>query len=249
MLPASTFQADVASVNIFWQYGHVMHVAPRSSDPRPSTGRGYHHGDLRRSLLITGVELARDGGPDAVTLREASRRLGVSHNAAYRHYADREALLEEVAGHGFQLLAKAIRAELKKVPVRDAGATAIDRLHALGQCYVSFALRNPGLYRTMFAAKTEPPQQAREDDDPDRDPFGLLISALDDLVEAGVMPPENRPLAEFAAWSGVHGLSDMFLDGPLCGLSKRERRPIIDRTLAAIGSGLIAGTPRVGPPS
>lgn len=230
---------------MIWQNAPVTHVAPRSSGRRSATARGYHHGDLRRSLLTTGVELARDGGPDAVTLREASRRLGVSHNAAYRHYADREALLDEVAGHGFQLMAKAIRTELDKVPAADPATMAVERLLALGHGYVSFALRNPGLYRTMFAAKHEPPQQAREDNDPDWDPFGILIAALDDLVAAGVMPAQNRPLAEFAAWAGVHGLSDMFLDGPLCGLPRRERRPIIDRTLAAIGSGLIAGTPTI----
>jgi AcrR family transcriptional regulator len=203
--------------------------------------RSYHHGDLRRGLLLTAVELATEGGPDAVTLREASRRLGVSHNAAYRHYADRDALLDAVAGYGFEQLAKAIRLQIAKIPPGDPGPTAQAQLFALGRGYVGFALRNAGLYRTMFSTKTSVPQGPDDEQAAGRDPFGLLVGALDNLVTTGVMRPEQRPLAEFAAWAGVHGLADMFLDGPLAGLPKRDRQPIIDRTLLAIGTGLVTG--------
>ena len=64
----------------------------------------YHHGNLRESLIEAGIELARSQGPDGVVLREVARRAGVSHNAAYRHFADREALLAEIARHGMREL-------------------------------------------------------------------------------------------------------------------------------------------------
>lgn len=219
-----------------------------NKQPAKRAGRGYHHGDLRRSLLLTAVALAKEGGPDAVTLREASRRLGVSHNAAYRHYADRDALVDAVAGYGFGALATAVQAEIAKLPPGEPGPSALARLYALGHGYVTYAIRNPGLYRTMFAAKTTVAQRPRperpgEAFEPELDPFGILIATLDDLVETGVMTAEQRPLAEFAAWAGVHGLSDMFLDGPLAGLPKRHRQPIIERTLLAIGTGLVTGIP------
>jgi hypothetical protein len=71
------------------------------------------------------------------------------------------------------------------------------------------------------------------------DAFSCLMNALDDLVAVGVLAPEQRPRSEFAAWATVHGLADMFIDGPLCGLPKRERQPIVDRTLDVVATGLV----------
>lgn len=77
--------------------------------PRRDT---YRHGDLRRALLEAGTELARGGGPEAVVLREATRRAGVAPSAAYRHFADRRALLDAVCSAAQSALAVAIEAEL-----------------------------------------------------------------------------------------------------------------------------------------
>ena len=71
-------------------------AAPGPQDSSVTPRSTYHHGDLRRALLEAGTDLAREGGPDKVVLREATRRVGVSANAAYRHFADRDALLDEV---------------------------------------------------------------------------------------------------------------------------------------------------------
>src|SRR6267143_501148 len=83
------------------------------SPPERST---YRHGDLRRALLEAGVELARDGGPDAVVLREATRRAGVVPNAAYRHSASRHDLLRAVRSAALSALAVAIETELAGLP-------------------------------------------------------------------------------------------------------------------------------------
>src|SRR5215472_17309598 len=72
----------------------------------------YRHGDLRRALLEAGLALARDGGPDAVVLREATRRAGVVPNAAYRHFANRHALLQAVRAAALSALAVAMETEL-----------------------------------------------------------------------------------------------------------------------------------------
>src|SRR6202795_1766143 len=85
-----------------------------TSDPPPARST-YRHGDLRRALLEAGIELARDGGPDAVVLREATRRAGVVPNAAYRHFASRHELLQAVSAAPLSALAVAMETELARV--------------------------------------------------------------------------------------------------------------------------------------
>ena len=121
----------------------------------------YHHGNLRAALVETGFAMARESGPDGVALREVARRVGVSHNAAYRHFADREALLSEVATRGMELLTAAMQERLATVRKRDPVARAQQRLRECGRAYVEFALAEPGLFRTAFtsqsaAAESEP---------------------------------------------------------------------------------------------
>src|SRR3954462_11950189 len=97
----------------------------------------YRHGDLRRALLEAGIALAREGGPEAVILREATRRAGVVPNAAYRHFASRQELLQAVRAAALSQLAIAIEAELGKLPKRGAAkALARAPLRAVGTAYV-----------------------------------------------------------------------------------------------------------------
>ena len=99
------------------------------------------------------MELARAGGPEAVVLRDVQRMAGVSNSAAYRHYADRDALLNAVTAQAEARLADAMVARLNGVPNPGPKATrALARVRATGQGYVDFALAEPGLFRTAFAA-------------------------------------------------------------------------------------------------
>src|SRR5467141_5218201 len=107
------------------------------SPPERST---YRHGDLRRALLEAGVDLARDGGPDAVVLREATRRAGVVPNAAYRHFASRDELLRAVRSAALSALAVAMEAELARLPRgTNPGDFARASLRAIGTAYLRFA--------------------------------------------------------------------------------------------------------------
>ena len=101
----------------------------------------YHHGNLRQALLKHAVELAQAGGPDAVVLRDVQRMAGVSNSAAYRHYADRDALLAAVTAYAQTRLADAMVARLNALPQRGPLAKrALGRLRATGQGYIDFAL-------------------------------------------------------------------------------------------------------------
>jgi AcrR family transcriptional regulator len=201
----------------------------------------FRHGDLRRALLQAGTELAREGGPGAVVLREATRRAGVAPNAAYRHFSSHADLLQAVRAAALASLARAIEAELagamrNKRPA-DAARAA---LRAVGTAYLKFALAEPGLFRTAFSV---PGAVEGDFDDANKgesglNPFELLSSALDKLVTAGVLPPERRPDAEYVAWSAVHGLAFLILEGPLRGTPAKQVQKLSERLLQMVENGL-----------
>jgi AcrR family transcriptional regulator len=209
-----------------------------SSDRRRR--KTYRHGDLHRALLEAGIELARHGGPEAVVLREATRRAGVVPNAAYRHFASRQALLEAVRAAAFAALASAMEAELARLEPGDPAEHARAGLRAIGTAYLQFAQAESGLFLTAFSGTADP----RDDRDPaktgasGRNPYQLLSDALDRLLAAGVLPPERRAGAEYLAWSAVHGLAMLVVAGPFHGFTPQERRTIADRLLHMVETGL-----------
>lgn len=197
----------------------------------------YRHGDLRNALIDAGVRLAAGGGPTAVVLREATRQAGVSPNAAYRHFSDREALLAAVSERSLAFVASEITEELAGCAAEGSVGA---RLDAVGRAYVHFALREPGLFRTAFSVHTDP-EVGRGSEDGGPGPFGLLLQVLDDAVEQGVLPSERRPGAEVAAWSAVHGLAVLLLDGPLRSVPEEARETLIDVVVRTARTGLFTG--------
>ena len=215
-----------------------MNAAKKKQPPVRTT---FRHGDLRRALLDAGIELARGGGPNAVVLREATRRAGVAPNAAYRHFSSHSDLLQAVRAAALSSLAVAIEEEIAAVrrskrPADSARAT----LRAVGTGYLKFALAETGLFRAAFSV----PDQVEDDSDAAKtgksglNPFQLLGSALDRMVEAGVLPRERRPGAEYLAWSAVHGLAFLIIEGPLSRASDKEIRTLSERLLHMVENGL-----------
>lgn len=201
----------------------------------------YRHGDLRRALIEAGVELARVGGPSAVVLREATRRAGVSPNAAYRHFIDRQDLLDEVCGTCQSFVALAIEAEQAKITdVADPLEQAHQVLRAVGVGYLRFALAEPGLFQTAFSASPDMEEATNEEraGESGLTPFQLLTEAIDGVAAAGGIPPERRPGAEFLAWSAVHGLAILLIDGPLRGIDADLRESLIQRVIGMVEQGL-----------
>lgn len=200
----------------------------------------YRHGDLRRALIDAGVELAGEGGPAAVVLREATRRAGVTPNAAYRHFADRQALLDAVCSSCQALVAEAIEADQAAVTTADPAEAARLRFRAVGTGYLRFALEQPGRFQTAFSASSDldSATSAARAGRSGLTPFQLLTVALDDLVEQRLLPAERRPAAEFLAWSAVHGLAELFIDGPLRALPDTMKQTLITRVIDMVEQGL-----------
>ena len=185
---------------------------------------GYHHGDLRAALIDAGLALTRTGGPDALTIREATRRVGVSPNAAYRHFADREALLGAVA--------VAIQHRMAAQMQRRSHRQAADRLRAIGMGYIKFALDEPGWFGVAFFG-------AGPNETDSAPPYLALVDALDAMVEAGALTPERRDGAEWPCWSAVHGFAELVLHGPLRNARRRDVEKLAQRTVDDIVDGVM----------
>jgi AcrR family transcriptional regulator len=199
----------------------------------------YHHGDLANALTQAAIDLASGGGPEAVVLREAARQVGVSATAAYRYFESRAELIIAVKERALAELAARMNAELdRSEPLADAVPEALRRLRALGRGYVNFALEEPGLFRTAFYHADAPEEKEAAIDPMKTTPFLMLVETLDGLVEQGVIGPDRRPLLELAAWSTVHGVADLVLNGPLRRQPPEVQRAAIERALDLVTDGL-----------
>ena len=197
----------------------------------------YHHGNLGPALVQTAVDLARAQGPDGVVLREVARRTGVSHNAAYRHFADRGQLLAAVASVAMDLLRDAMLERIDSVAETDPQSRARARLREVGRAYVHFAMAEPGLYEVAFA-NAEP--VIGPPDPESAGPYAVLGRTLDELVAAGALSPDRREGADVVCWAAVHGYAMLHLRGPLRGLPAELREARLSILLESVDRGLLA---------
>ena len=170
------------------------------------TRDGYHHGDLPRVLRATARALVSKHGAVGFSLRAAAKEAGVDPAAVYRHYADKDALLVAVASEGYVELAAAMEHELAK------RRTPETRFIGVGEAYVRFALAEPELFRLMFGRNTVDPAAVDQAAAGGRRPFRILLDCLQELADAGKLafPPRRAALP---AWSAVHGLSYLAIEG------------------------------------
>ena len=244
-----SFTGNVNGVN-FGQDG-VMAAKGETNGGRAARGAvrskdRYHHGDLRNALIEAATGLAREGGAEAVVLRAAARRVGVSPTAAYRHFAGQADLLEEVKNHGQRRLADSMMEAAGGI-AGDGPEAAVARLHALGRGYIRFAVEEPGLFSAAFGGAESPPLAVRgsggveAEDQSWRSPaFDMLADCLDALLARGLMPPERRPGAEISAWAMVHGLATLVREGPLAGLPAEALEHLVERAVSDVVAGITA---------
>ena len=194
---------------------------------QPQPGRPYHHGDLRPALLRVAVEAIGQTGPAAMSLREVARRAGVSHAAAAYHFGDKAGLLTAVAAQGYHMLTEELRS------ARDAGRGFLE----VGVAYVRFAVSHRAHFEVMYR-----PELYRRDDPEVRE----ARTAAAVLLYGTATPDAGQLAAGAAAWSLVHGLATLWLNGnlpPQLGTDPEEITRRIARYLTGPAS---PGTPRQG---
>jgi AcrR family transcriptional regulator len=199
----------------------------RRSRAAKAPGR-YHHGDLHRALIEASIDLIDEEGVSALTLRGVARRLGVSHAAPRHHFADKNELLAAVAIEGFETLT---------VELREASTGIAEpwkRFKALGVGYIRFAVAHPSHFRVMFGrelAESRPPALVEY-----LNPASqlLLDAAVEAMSSSGLGDEERVRIAAISAWSIVHGLVMLRLDGPLHDLIGIETDAEFDRIARAV---------------
>ncbi|WP_343717971.1 TetR/AcrR family transcriptional regulator [Inquilinus sp.] len=200
------------------------------STSEPETpGQPYHHGDLRRALVAAARALLEESGPEALSLRDVARRVGVSHNAPYRHFPTKQALLAAVAAEGFAILS----ARLAELPP-EAGMAAGFR------AYLGFAREQPGLYRLMFDGGLQ------KSGDPAL--WAVGERAYDGLRQAVLsLAPAADRAAVVAAWAQLHGLALLVISGQLADDLVRDGA--LDALAGRAAAILEAGLRGAGAPS
>ncbi len=207
---------------------------------RPPKRASYHHGDLRRALIDEALRLVSEKGVAGLTLREVARRAGVSEAAPYRHFASKEALVAAVAEEGFVAMVGRVRRALGRAPA-DPGA----RLEALGAAYVGFAVADPARFRVMFGRDVALSHGFTSLWQAAQAGFETLLHEIAAAQQTGLVAGRDpRPPAR-AAWSALHGLAVLLVDGLLArqGLGPTRARGV-DRLARDVTRVVLAGLRR-----
>jgi AcrR family transcriptional regulator len=168
-----------------------------------STSRAYHHGDLRAALLATTRTVLASSGIEGLSLREVSRQAGVSHAAAYNHFRDKADLLRAVVDAAFARLAAEMR------DARSATHDPFERLCRMGVAYARFAFCNPVEFKIMFR-----PELCSTPSAEPNEAYALLVAAIGECQRSGAIAAGASEPFVLAAWSMVHGIAALLVDGP-----------------------------------
>lgn len=202
--------------------------------PRTNPETRYHHGDLRSALVGAAEALMVERSDWTFTLREVARAAGVSHNAPYNHFPDRRALLAAIAARAFDDLTASLRRHLDGI---DGGDVA-EGIRATGRAYAGFAVAHPSRFRLMFSAEL-----TGCDDAVFRAAGQGTFAVLSDLIARGVaegrLRADSHGTHAIAAWSLVHGLSTLVLDGRVpAAASAEDVATLADGIAATLLEGL-----------
>lgn len=204
--------------------------------------RPYHHGDLRRAIVEAAVDLVRETQSIEFSIRELARRAGVSHNAPYKHFADKRELLSAISAAGFELLAARMAA------VANPKSTPRARISALARGYVRLGIENPALYRLMFGGHLTGPDEDRPalERAAAFSTRALLADAISEGALGQAIPPTARNERKIDGailiyWSLLHGLTLLLIDRLIGPTDKADE--LSESVLEGMIDGLAARIP------
>ncbi|MCS3451599.1 MULTISPECIES: TetR/AcrR family transcriptional regulator [Bradyrhizobium] len=215
----------------------------RSTKPRPvatraPAARPYHHGDLRRVLIDAAMQLVGEGGPEAVSVREAARRAGVSPGAPFRHFPSRDALMNAVAEEAQRRFRAEIEAALAEAPSGDP----LGRFRHLGIAYLRWAMKNPTHFEIISSRRFFDHDRSAAVSSDNAELIGLTERTLAEAFSAGQLETRDLRQVQIAGRALVYGFARMHIDGhlPRWGVGDAEveqmAADIVDLFIAGIAS-------------
>jgi len=170
----------------------------------------YHHGNLKEALIQNAFGLVESGGAEAITLRALGQRIGTSRSAIYRHFDSKDALINAVIIHGFEMLDDAVRVALNRTDL-----SFEERFSLMGEAYIGFAMQHPGLYRLLFGQKhhSANPESYAIDDPARKSGFFVLMALIKEGQESGIVRQGDPVLHTAIVWSMIHGFATLIIDG------------------------------------
>jgi AcrR family transcriptional regulator len=202
---------------------------------RPAAPKPYHHGDLRRVLIDAALKLAADGGSEAVSVREAARRAGVSPGAPFRHFDSRAALMTAVAEEAQRRFRAEIEMALKDAPARDP----LKRFRAFGLAYLRWAMKNPAHFEIISSGRHFDHDAAGAVSRDNAELIALTEKMLGEASAAGSLRAADLKAVLIAGRALVYGFARMKIDGhfPRWGVAEGK----IDRMAEAVVDLFIEG--------
>jgi AcrR family transcriptional regulator len=212
---------------------------PRRSSSRVPAPKPYHHGDLRRVLIDAALQLVGEGGPDAVSVREAARRAGVSPGAPFRHFPSRDALMNAVAEEAQRRFREQIEAALTEAPASDP----LGRFRCLGLAYLRWAMKNPTHFEIISSRRFFDHDKAAGVSQDNAELIDLTERTLAEAFAQGQLRSPDLKRVQMAGRALVYGFARMNIDGhfPRWGVAGTEA----ERTAEGILDLFIEGIAKV----
>lgn len=188
----------------------------------------YHHGDLKQSLIYTARKQIDKKGAASLNLRALARAIGVTHPAVYRHFKDKDALLQELATEGFHELADKLEQACQQ-----PSSTFTTKLKHIATAYIDFSLSEPELSRIMFGLIPAEQRLANE---------GLYAASKRcfTMLRSALLDKKGEDIQAVVAWALFHGLSQLTLERQVDMLEFPEQREqVIGRAVEVLARGLV----------